>query len=208
VSAFAAEVQQAMQPGGSEDPQTTLGCLINEKAVQKVERLVENAVDHGAEIVLGGKKEQGEMETFYPAIILQGMSTKMNASREEIFGPVVSFFKFETEEEVLELANKAEVGLASYVFTDNLPQAWRMADGLQSKLNDFFIGIMLAFSAGMTGINIGVISDAVAPFGGIKHSGFGREGGECETSPAMREHTAIIGLTVLKGVSGLRSSKT
>ncbi|KAE9381111.1 aldehyde dehydrogenase [Stipitochalara longipes BDJ] len=149
-----------MLPGNSEDSQTTLGCLINEKAVRKVELPVKNAVDQGAEIILGGKKEHGERGTFYPATISKGMNANMEANREGVFGPVVSFFKFDTEEEVLELANEAEVGLASYVFTDNLPLAWRMTEALQT---------------GIIEINTGIISDAVAPFWGIKHSGFGRE---------------------------------
>ena len=103
VSAFAEEVQRSMQPGGPEDLQTTLGCLINDKAVQKVERLVEDAIDLGAEIVLGGKKQHAERGHFYPATILKDMTADMDASRQEIFGPVVSFFKFGTEEEVLKL---------------------------------------------------------------------------------------------------------
>jgi succinate-semialdehyde dehydrogenase/glutarate-semialdehyde dehydrogenase len=103
VSAFAEEVQRSMQPGGPEDLQTTLGCLINDKAVQKVERLVEDAIDLGAEIVLGGKKQHGERGNFYSATILQDMAADMDTGRQEIFGPVVSFFKFGTEEEVLKL---------------------------------------------------------------------------------------------------------
>jgi succinate-semialdehyde dehydrogenase/glutarate-semialdehyde dehydrogenase len=183
VSAFAEKVQQSMHDGSSNDPQTTLGCLINDKAVQKVERLVKNAIELGAEIVLGGKKEHGKRGNFYPATILKDMTADMDASRQEIFGPVVSFFKFGTEEEVLKLANQAEVGLASYVFTNNLPLAWRMAEALKSKPNSILSLIMLISLAGMTGINTGVISDPVAPFGGVKHSGFGREGGKQNYHP-------------------------
>ncbi|RDW62459.1 succinate-semialdehyde dehydrogenase-like protein [Coleophoma cylindrospora] len=178
IAAFAAEVERSMISGASEDPRTSLGCLINAKAVQKVERLVKDATEHGAEVVIGGKKAGHEMDTFYPPTILKNMKPTMQAFSEEIFGPVVSFFKFETEDEVLALANNADVGLASYVYTENLPVAWRMAEALQT---------------GMTGINIGVISDAVAPFGGIKHSGFGREGGRVGLDEFQIMKTITIG---------------
>lgn len=141
IAALATEVKQKMITGLPEYSRTSLGCLINVRAVEKVERLVKDATDHGAEFVLGGKQADGEMDTFYPATILKDMSTKMQASNEELFGPVVGFYKFETEREVLELANNADVGLASYVYTDNLPVAWRMAEPLQSKLRNTFQAI-------------------------------------------------------------------
>lgn len=90
------------------------------------------------------------------------MNSSMQASKEELFGPVVAFYPFKTEEDLLKLANDSEVGLASYVYTKDLSKAWRAAELLQT---------------GMVGVNTGVISDPVAPFGGIKHSAFGREGG-------------------------------
>lgn len=141
---------------------TTIGPLINTKAVKKVERLVDDACKLGATVVTGGSRSNTDPETFYPATILTNMNSSMQASKEELFGPVVALYRFKTEEDLLKLANDSEVGLASYVYTKDLSKAWRAAELLQT---------------GMVGVNTGVISDPVAPFGGIKHSGFGREGG-------------------------------
>jgi succinate-semialdehyde dehydrogenase / glutarate-semialdehyde dehydrogenase len=162
VDQFAKVVQERMIPGDPQEDATTLGPLINAKAAEKVDRLVRNACDNGAEVILGGARSSEDAETFFPATVLKNMKPTMNASREELFGPVVAFYKFGGEEELLRMANDSEVGLASYVYTDRLSQAWRAAELLQT---------------GMVGINTGMVSDPVAPFGGIKHSGFGREGG-------------------------------
>ena len=133
VDAFAEEVSNQMRPGASSDTATTLGCLINAKAVHKVDRLVQDATSKGAEAVLGGKRKEDDIPTFFPATVLKNMTTEMEATTEELFGPVVSFYRFESEAEVIALANEAEVGLASYVYTQNLPMAWRMSEALQSE---------------------------------------------------------------------------
>lgn len=159
---FAQVVSKRMISGDPLVEETTLGPLINAKATEKVVRLVQDACENGAEAVIGGVRSGKEAATFYPATILKGMKPSMQASREEWFGPVVAFYKFGSEQELLSMANDSEVGLAAYVYTATLSQAWRAAELLQT---------------GMVGINTGVISDPVAPFGGVKQSGFGREGG-------------------------------
>jgi len=178
VNHFADAVRKTMITGPVWESKTSLGCLINSKAVKKVARLVDDAVTKGATVILGGERSANDMDTFYPATILGDMTTEMEASQEEMFGPVVSFFKFDTENEVVALANQTDVGLASYIYTKDLNTAWRMAEALET---------------GMTGINTGVISDAVAPFGGIKHSGFGKEGGRIGIEEFQQLKTITIG---------------
>lgn len=185
---FAQVVSERMIPGDPLVEQTSLGPLINAKATEKVERLVEDARENGAEVVLGGTRSGSNSATFYPATILKGMKPNMQASREEWFGPVVGFYKFRTEQELLSMANDSEVGLAAYIYTDKLSQAWRAAELLQT---------------GMVGVNTGMISDPVAPFGGVKQSGFGREGGRVgieefqnmKVCPTNRFPTKELGLT-------------
>lgn len=162
VGQLAKVVEKRLIPGDPMSTSTTIGPLINTKAVKKVERLVDDACKLGATVVTGGSRSNTDPETFYPATILTNMNSSMQASKEELFGPVVALYRFKTEEDLLQLANDSEVGLASYVYTKDLSKAWRAAELLQT---------------GMVGVNTGVISDPVAPFGGIKHSGFGREGG-------------------------------
>ncbi|OAG02224.1 succinate-semialdehyde dehydrogenase-like protein [Paraphaeosphaeria sporulosa] len=157
---------------------TSLGPLINLKAREKVERLVKDAREKGAVVVAGGHRSQDEPQTFFPATILDRMSHDMQASREELFGPVVAFYRFKDETELLRMANDSEVGLASYVYTEQLTQAWRAAELLQT---------------GMVGINTGMISDPVAPFGGIKQSGFGREGGSVGIEEFQNVKTITLG---------------
>lgn len=162
VDKFTKIVQDQMIPGEPLASKTTLGPLINTKAVDKVVRLVDDAKQKGAQVALGGSRGPSDPKTFFPATVLKNMKQNMEASREELFGPVVAFYKFSNEQELLEMANDSEVGLAAYVYTEKLPQAWRVAELLQT---------------GMVAINTGMVSDPVAPFGGVKHSGFGREGG-------------------------------
>ncbi|CAK7231247.1 succinate semialdehyde dehydrogenase NADP+ linked [Sporothrix bragantina] len=164
VKQFSDMVQRDMIPGDPATAGTTLGPLINEAAATKVASLVEDAKAGGAEVVLGGDSARSSSDpaTFYPATVLKGMKSGMRASREELFGPVVAFYRFTGDEELLKMANDAEVGLAGYVYTEKLGRAWRVAEALET---------------GMVGVNTGMLSDPVAPFGGIKHSGFGREGG-------------------------------
>lgn len=142
-------------------PDTIMGGLINSSAVDKVKRLVQDAISKGAAIVTGGDSQQPENNT-YPATVLTGMTPEMQAHQEEIFGPLLAIYRFKSEEDVIKLANDSPVGLAAYVYTTSLPRAWRLAEVLE---------------VGMTGINTGIVSDPMAPFGGIKESGYGREGG-------------------------------
>lgn len=147
--------------GPGTDPNTTLGPLINEEQLDTVSELVDDAVAVGAQVRLGGKAPGGP-GWFYPATILSDVPANARILREEVFGPVAPIVGFETEEEGLAAANNTEFGLVSYVYTRDLDRALRIAEGIES---------------GMVGINRGVISDPAAPFGGVKASGFGREGG-------------------------------
>lgn len=150
----------ALPVGNGVEPNVEIGPLINEEAVQKVETLLQDAVNKGAEVVLGGKKHAAG-KLFYQPTIISPCNTGMRLSNEEIFGPVSAIFKFKTEAEAVALSNATEYGLASYFFTENNSRAWRVAEQLQY---------------GMVGINEGIISYAEVPFGGVKQSGYGREG--------------------------------
>ncbi|WP_174867495.1 NAD-dependent succinate-semialdehyde dehydrogenase [Nocardia arthritidis] len=143
------------------DPNTTLGPLINEQQLDTVTDLVDDAVAAGARLRLGGKAPGGP-GWFYPATVLSEVPPQARILREEVFGPVAPIVGFATEEEGLAAANDTEFGLVSYVYTRDLDRALRVAEGMES---------------GMVGVNRGVISDPAAPFGGVKASGFGREGG-------------------------------
>ncbi|QRY45892.1 NAD-dependent succinate-semialdehyde dehydrogenase [Mycolicibacterium boenickei] len=143
------------------DPSSTLGPLINSKQVSTVTELVSDAVSRGATVAVGGVAPDGP-GNFYPATVLADVPADARILKEEVFGPVAPITGFDTEEEGVAAANNTEYGLAAYVYTQSLDRALRVAEGIES---------------GMVGVNRGVISDAAAPFGGIKESGFGREGG-------------------------------
>ena len=138
----------------------TQGPLINEAAAVKVERLIADAVSRGAIIVLGGKRHVLG-STFFEPTLLSNCNRTMGIAREEIFGPVAPIFTFKTDDEAIALANNTQFGLAAYFYSRDLARVWRVAEALE---------------CGMVGVNTGVISNAAAPFGGIKESGFGREG--------------------------------
>jgi succinate-semialdehyde dehydrogenase/glutarate-semialdehyde dehydrogenase len=138
----------------------TIGPLINKKALEKVEYLVANALEAGAKLVTGGKRHDLG-GTFYEPTILANVNAKMSISQEEIFGPVAPVYRFETEDEVIRLANDTPYGLAAYFYGQNINRVWKVAEALEY---------------GMVGINTGMISTPVAPFGGMKQSGIGREG--------------------------------
>lgn len=140
---------------------TDVGPLIEEKAVDKVADLVDDAVARGAEVLCGGSRGEGP-GFFYPPTVLTGVSADAELMSTEIFGPVAALVPFDSDDEAVELANATEFGLVSYVMTENLDRALTMSERLQS---------------GMVGINVGVVSNPAAPFGGIKQSGLGREGG-------------------------------
>ncbi|MBH0022941.1 NAD-dependent succinate-semialdehyde dehydrogenase [Salinibacterium sp. SWN248] len=145
---------------GTEDG-VNIGPLINDKAVDKADELVQDAVKRGATLVAGGKRVEGD-GSFYEPTIVSHVPADSEILREEIFGPVVSIVEFTDEAEGVRLANDTEYGLVSYVFTESLARGNRMIDALDT---------------GMMGLNVGVLSNAAAPFGGVKQSGIGREGG-------------------------------
>jgi len=145
-------------PGTRES--VTQGPLIDDAAVVKIEHLIRDAVSHGAKILVGGKRHVLGGSFFEPTI-LSGCTPAMGVAREEIFGPVVPIFTFTTEQEAIALANATDVGLSSYFYSRDLARVWRVAEALQT---------------GMLGVNTGIISNATAPFGGVKESGYGREG--------------------------------
>ena len=136
------------------------GPLIDQAAVEKVEEHIQDAVSHGARVLLGGKRHTLG-QTFFEPTVLGDVTRKMKVAREETFGPVAPLFRFETDEQAIEMANDTEFGLASYFYSRDVGRIWRAAEGLES---------------GMVGINTGLISNEVAPFGGVKQSGLGREG--------------------------------
>lgn len=139
----------------------THGPLIHHRAIDKVEEHVRDAEKKGAKVVLGGHKLPDLGPNFYQPTVLTGMTSDMAMAKEETFGPVAGLFPFDTEEEVVKLANSTAVGLAGYFFSRDLARVYRVAEHLE---------------VGMVGVNTGLISDPASPFGGVKESGFGREG--------------------------------
>ncbi len=139
-----------------------VGPLIDAKAVAKVAELVDDATDRGAQVLTGGGRPDGP-GTFFEPTVLAGVDRDARAVREEIFGPVAPVVGFADDDEAFALANDTEYGLAAYAYTTSLDRALRVGAELD---------------AGMIGINRGMVSDASAPFGGMKQSGLGREGGE------------------------------
>jgi len=150
----------AMRVGDGFEDGVTAGPLIFEKAVRKVEEHIVDALEKGGAVLVGGKRDaRGGL--FFQPTILTGVTSAMKVAKEETFGPVAPLFRFETEEEVINTANDTEFGLASYFYGKDLSRMFRVAEALEY---------------GMVGINTGAISTEVAPFGGIKQSGQGREG--------------------------------
>lgn len=149
-----------LKVGNGLDPETTCGPLIEQKAVESINNLVQDALAQGAQVLAGGAPLE-RPGYFYQPTVLVNVPHDARIVQEEIFGPVAPITTFSTEEEAIQHANNTEYGLASYVYTTDTSRALRMADQLEF---------------GMTGLNIGVMSNAAAPFGGAKHSGLGREG--------------------------------
>ncbi|AMB59334.1 NAD-dependent succinate-semialdehyde dehydrogenase [Microterricola viridarii] len=145
---------------GTEDG-VVIGPLINDKAVAKADELVQDALGRGATLLTGGNAIAGE-GSFYQPTVISGVRPGSDILREEIFGPVLAITPFTDEDDAVRIANDTEYGLVSYVFTQDLARGHRMIDRLQT---------------GMMGLNVGVVSNAAAPFGGVKQSGLGREGG-------------------------------
>ena len=161
--AFAAKLAAAvakLQIGPGMAPGVTQGPMINAEAIEKVERHIADAVSKGAKVAAGGKRH-ALGGTFFEPTILTGVTTDMAVAREETFGPVAPLFRFTTEEEAVRMANDTEFGLAAYFYARDIGRIFR---------------VMEALEYGMVGVNEGILSTEVAPFGGIKESGIGREG--------------------------------
>ncbi len=156
---LADRVSQMKVGNGLEDGNLQ-GPLIDMKAVEKVEEHIADALEKGAKVLTGGKRHDKGGQFFQPTV-LAGVTTEMKVTHEETFGPVAPLYRFKTEEELLKLANNTEYGLASYFYSRDIGRIWRIAEGLES---------------GIVGINVGIISNEIAPFGGMKESGIGREG--------------------------------
>jgi succinate-semialdehyde dehydrogenase/glutarate-semialdehyde dehydrogenase len=160
---FAAKLKSAvakLRVGDGLAGVTDQGPLIDAKAVTKVEEHIADALAHGAKVMLGGKRHALGGSFFEPTI-LTGVTPQMLVAREETFGPVAPLFKFDTEAQAISMANDTEFGLAAYIYTRDLARSWRVSEAVEY---------------GIVGLNTGIISTEVAPFGGVKESGMGREG--------------------------------
>jgi succinate-semialdehyde dehydrogenase / glutarate-semialdehyde dehydrogenase len=155
-----AEAVSAMKVGNGTEAGTTIGPLIDMKAIEKVEQHIADAVKKGAKIVVGGKRHALGGSFFQPTV-LSDVTTDMVVTREETFGPVAPLFRFKTDAEAIKMANDTEFGLAAYFYSRDIGRIWRVAEALEY---------------GIVGINEGIISTEIAPFGGVKESGIGREG--------------------------------
>jgi succinate-semialdehyde dehydrogenase/glutarate-semialdehyde dehydrogenase len=161
--AFVEKLSQASKRlviGPGLDKGVQLGPLIDQQAINKVEQHVQDAVEKGARVMTGGKRH-ALGGTFYEPTVLAGVTKGMLITEEETFGPVAAVIPFTSESEVIQMANDSEYGLASYFYSKDISRIWRVAEALEF---------------GMVGVNTGTISNEVAPFGGVKQSGLGREG--------------------------------
>ena len=155
-----ADAVKTLNVGNGMEDGINQGPLISQKALNKVKDHISDAIDRGAVIVAGGKPHQSGGTMFEPTVI-SNVDSSMKVASEETFGPLAPIFKFSTEQEAIDMANDTEFGLASYFYTSNVNRIWRVSEALEY---------------GMVGVNEGVISNEVAPFGGVKESGLGREG--------------------------------
>jgi len=149
-----------MKVGRGEEKGVNIGPLISQSAIDKVEALLQDALDKGAELTLGGSRHELGGLFFQPTVV-RNATQEMKFAREEIFGPLAPIFRFDQDEEVIEMANATEFGLASYFYARDIGRIWRVAEALEY---------------GMVCVNDGILSTEVAPFGGVKESGMGREG--------------------------------
>jgi succinate-semialdehyde dehydrogenase/glutarate-semialdehyde dehydrogenase len=149
-----------LKVGDGREEGVTQGPLIEEKAVRKIEQHIEDAQAKGAKLLLGGKRH-ALGHSFFEPTVLTDVTADMLVAHEETFGPLAPLFRFKTEDEVIAMANDTEFGLASYFYARDIGRVWRVAEAIES---------------GMVGVNTGIISTEVAPFGGVKQSGLGREG--------------------------------
>jgi len=168
VRKFAGKVR-TMKVGNGFEEGVTQGPLIEASAVEKVQRHLQDALDKGGKVVVGGKKLQGQ---FFDPTVVADATADMLCAREETFGPLAPVFRFKTEQEAIDAANNTEFGLASYFYSRDVGRIFRVSEGLEY---------------GMVGINTGLISTEHVPFGGVKQSGLGREG----SSHGMEEYLEL-----------------
>jgi succinate-semialdehyde dehydrogenase/glutarate-semialdehyde dehydrogenase len=154
------EKVRQLKVGNGMEPGVTQGPLIDQNAVNKVEEHIADAVSKGAKIAIGGKRHALGGSFFQPTILVD-VKPEMKVAREETFGPLAPLFPFKTEEEAVRMANDTEFGLAAYIYCRDIGRVWRVSEALEY---------------GMVGINVGIITNEMAPFGGVKQSGLGREG--------------------------------
>ncbi|MBU0726102.1 MAG: NADP-dependent succinate-semialdehyde dehydrogenase [Alphaproteobacteria bacterium] len=173
-----AEAVGKLKVGNGFDKDVMQGPLIDMAAVEKVEEHIADALGKGAKVVIGGSRHALGGSFFQPTV-LSGVTTDMKITREETFGPVAPLFRFKTEEEAIQMANDTEFGLASYFYSRDLSRVWRVAEGLEY---------------GIVGINTGIISTEVAPFGGVKESGLGREGSKYGIEDFMEMKYLCMGI--------------
>ena len=152
---------KALRMGDGADDGVTVGPLINDAAYEKVSSILKQATDNGAQVLTGGRGNEGHGGNFFEPTVLVDVDDSMEVYNEEIFGPIAPLFKFKTEEEAIRIGNDTPFGLSAYFYARDIGRVWRVAEGL-----DY----------GIVGINEGIISTEVAPFGGVKESGIGREG--------------------------------
>jgi len=162
--AFAAKLAKrvgALKVGPATDPASQIGPMINARAIEKIERHVQDAVSRGARVLTGGERLKALGPNYFAPTVLTGADATMACSCEETFGPVVPLTRFDTEDEVVAAANGTPFGLAAYFYSQDVRRIWRVAEALES---------------GIVGINEGALAAEAAPFGGVKESGYGREG--------------------------------
>ncbi|KAA8652810.1 NAD-dependent succinate-semialdehyde dehydrogenase [Aspergillus tanneri] len=168
---------KCFQLGPGDDPNTTLGPLINSRAADKVAVHVEDARARGAQILFGGQRAEGLGRAFFEPTVAINVHPDSLCAQEETFGPLVPIIKFDSEEDAIQMTNSSSVGLSGYLFTESLSRAWRVAEAME---------------VGMVGVNTGRISDVAVPFGGVKESGLGREG----ASVGVNEYLEIKSVTL------------
>lgn len=180
LSAALVEKFKSLKTGDGFEDGVAVGPLTVRRGVDKIERHIADATSKGAKVLHGGKAMKGN---FFEPSVLVGMKPDMLSYREELFGPVAAFYPFDTEDEVIDMANNSDVGLGSYVCTNDIGRMWRVAERLET---------------GMVGVNTGVIAAGELPFGGIKQSGFGNEGGKWGVEEFMVNKTIIVSVPQAK----------
>ena len=173
-----AEKVKGFKVGPGNEPGVVIGPLIDENGVKKVEAHVADALSKGAKVILGGKRHELGGLFFQPTVIAN-VTPQMVVSREETFGPVAPLIRFKTEDEVIGLANDSEFGLAGYFYSRDVGRVWRVAEQMET---------------GIVGANVGIISTEVAPFGGVKQSGLGREGSKYGLEEYLEVKYMLVGL--------------